>query len=301
MKLFPLQLFYLLEEGKFLRWGDDGTTIILHGKDVDNFENITLPKYFRHNKYSSFQRQLNLYGFRSTHDNKPSIRDIDSVREIFLKGFTRETKEKDLVNFHRRDSPINEEIEPRWKEGLRKRKSTRLKKTSENKIQKKRKREDDDPSADEAKQQRTAYPSQFRNGYYYVPLKKGLLAVDCSDLDPTLVIEELHRASKGWIVIDFKTYPILSPDEYDYVNGRGACYQVVSNIRAIIKYYADERKYERVSLRDEFLQVGSVEDEEFGSVDDEILGGKVEQKYYYFGELHHVTHPSCPEINKCLR
>lgn len=43
-------------------WTDDGTMIEI--KDQDRFEKEMISKYFSHNKFSSFARQLNFYGFR---------------------------------------------------------------------------------------------------------------------------------------------------------------------------------------------------------------------------------------------
>lgn len=43
-------------------WSDDGETFII--KDPDAFATQIIPQYFDHNKFSSFARQLNFYGFR---------------------------------------------------------------------------------------------------------------------------------------------------------------------------------------------------------------------------------------------
>lgn len=43
-------------------WSENGTTFIV--KQPREFAKIMLPRYFKHNNFSSFVRQLNFYGFR---------------------------------------------------------------------------------------------------------------------------------------------------------------------------------------------------------------------------------------------
>lgn len=43
-------------------WSDDGSSIIV--KDANRLASEIIPTIFKHNKYSSFVRQLNFYGFR---------------------------------------------------------------------------------------------------------------------------------------------------------------------------------------------------------------------------------------------
>lgn len=44
-----------------IRWSDDGNSFIV--LDEDKFARTLIPELFKHNKYSSFVRQLNMYGF----------------------------------------------------------------------------------------------------------------------------------------------------------------------------------------------------------------------------------------------
>lgn len=50
------------EDASIMTWSADGMSIQLY--NVKRLESEVLPKYFRHNKLSSFQRQLNYFGFR---------------------------------------------------------------------------------------------------------------------------------------------------------------------------------------------------------------------------------------------
>lgn len=57
-------LFSFLDEPQysdFIRWSDDGNSFIV--LDEDEFARRLIPELFKHNKYASFVRQLNMYGF----------------------------------------------------------------------------------------------------------------------------------------------------------------------------------------------------------------------------------------------
>ena len=60
---FPIRLYSILEmeDPSIIGWSHSG--VAFRVKDVDRFREETLPRYFRHQKITSFQRQLNLYGF----------------------------------------------------------------------------------------------------------------------------------------------------------------------------------------------------------------------------------------------
>jgi hypothetical protein len=60
---FPMRLYAILEteDALIVSWTKSG--LAFRVKDLARFREETLPKYYRHNKITSFQRQLNLYGF----------------------------------------------------------------------------------------------------------------------------------------------------------------------------------------------------------------------------------------------
>jgi len=89
--LFLLKLMALLEvpeNYKYIKWSDDGKSFVV--LDQVGFSKFILPQYFKHNKFSSFVRQLNLYGFRKVtplehglvqHEEKVEFR-----HPFFIKG-----------------------------------------------------------------------------------------------------------------------------------------------------------------------------------------------------------------------
>lgn len=60
--LAKLSTILSVESPGVVRWSDDGLSFEIH--DQKKFIDVVLPKYFRHNRYASFQRQLNYFGFR---------------------------------------------------------------------------------------------------------------------------------------------------------------------------------------------------------------------------------------------
>lgn len=62
---FILTLYTMLVESvEYIRWNSSGTAFEI--PDVERLSTDVLPKYFKHENYSSFQRQLNYFGFRKS-------------------------------------------------------------------------------------------------------------------------------------------------------------------------------------------------------------------------------------------
>jgi len=85
---FPERVHYMLDRcsraglAGVIAWRDHGRAFIVH--DTERFVRCVLPLYFKHSKWPSFQRQLNLYGFRRLGRGA----DAGSYyHELFLRGF----------------------------------------------------------------------------------------------------------------------------------------------------------------------------------------------------------------------
>ena len=105
-KSFLLRLFDILSDNtynKIIHWNNEGTGFIII--DSDKLANMILPNFYIHNKYSSFVRQLNIYGFhkmKSTisedgegfyHDKINKFTPKDQIKQI-----TRKNKKK-VINY----------------------------------------------------------------------------------------------------------------------------------------------------------------------------------------------------------
>mmetsp|Transcript_6031 Transcript_6031/g.12613 ORF Transcript_6031/g.12613 Transcript_6031/m.12613 type:complete len:534 (-) Transcript_6031:539-2140(-) len=71
--IFLQKTYHMIDtcDPRICTWSEDGLTFIV--KDTTLFETTIIPQFFKHNKFSSFVRQLNFYGFRK-------IKYCDSLR-----------------------------------------------------------------------------------------------------------------------------------------------------------------------------------------------------------------------------
>ena len=88
-KSFLSKLYEILKDityKEIISWNNEGNGIII--KDVSNLCKIILPKYFKHNNYSSFIRQLNIYGF---YKSQGILKEGEGFEhKIFCKEITKE-------------------------------------------------------------------------------------------------------------------------------------------------------------------------------------------------------------------
>ncbi|KAG9407260.1 DnaJ sub C member 7 [Aphanomyces cochlioides] len=59
------------EDSSIISWANNGSSIQI--LDTDRMAQYILPKYFKHSKYASFQRQLNYFGFRKWTKSQTNI------------------------------------------------------------------------------------------------------------------------------------------------------------------------------------------------------------------------------------
>ncbi|RHY07409.1 hypothetical protein DYB25_001321 [Aphanomyces astaci] len=70
-----------VESTEVLRWNKDGSAFEIH--DMDELTRTILPKYFKHNKYTSFQRQLNYFHFKKWTKSRANVCTFSN--EFFLR------------------------------------------------------------------------------------------------------------------------------------------------------------------------------------------------------------------------
>lgn len=90
------EVLMISEYSHVINWCDDGYGFIV--KDPSEFEKLVLPKYFKHNKFSSFIRQLNMYDFQK-------LRTKTIAKEFKHEFFCRH--KPSLINCIKRKTPEN--------------------------------------------------------------------------------------------------------------------------------------------------------------------------------------------------
>ena len=102
---FLLKLYQILENKDYkdiIEWSDDGKYFIV--KNLHDFTENVLPKYYKHNNYSSFIRQLNMYDFHKRKGN-PNEHIFEHVyfiknRKDLLKLIKRKSKKETNTNYN---------------------------------------------------------------------------------------------------------------------------------------------------------------------------------------------------------
>lgn len=108
-----------------IRWSDDGETFLV--PNHERFGNEVLPRFFKHNRFSSFVRQLNMYGFHKVPHLQQGALKTDPGQETELWEFRNENFKRDrpelLLQMQRKkgvrveDEPSNGTIKSRSQDG----------------------------------------------------------------------------------------------------------------------------------------------------------------------------------------
>ena len=83
---------------KIISWNNDGSAILI--KDTNKLCEIILPIFFKHNNFSSFVRQLNLYGF---HKSKGMIKEGELFEHEELNKESTNDQIEEIMNKYKRN------------------------------------------------------------------------------------------------------------------------------------------------------------------------------------------------------
>ncbi|CAD8083998.1 unnamed protein product [Paramecium sonneborni] len=108
LPVFLIKLKSMLEDRcnqQIISWNDLGNKVIIH--QIDQFKSSILPLYFKSSNYSSFQKQLNNYGFKNfrlsssqyVFYNEDWTYDYKRIHKIIRKGHRKEENVNSTSNF----------------------------------------------------------------------------------------------------------------------------------------------------------------------------------------------------------
>ena len=96
-KFFLSKLYDILNDTEYkdiISWNIEGNGLII--KETTKLCKIVLPKFYKHNNYSSFVRQLNMYGF---HKSQGILKDGEGFEhDIFCKTINKEQIKQIILN-----------------------------------------------------------------------------------------------------------------------------------------------------------------------------------------------------------
>ena len=98
-KPFLLRLYEILNEKEnqeIIHWNSEGNGLIIENINMLSF--IILPKYYSHNNYSSFVRQLNIYKFHKTKSKIISVCEELNKKNNLNQKMDINNKEKVKIN-----------------------------------------------------------------------------------------------------------------------------------------------------------------------------------------------------------
>lgn len=98
---FLLKLFQILKNNKYtncIHWSDDGNSIVI--SNITQLTKKILPKFFKHNNYASFVRQLNMYNFHKVRNNNQKQKDNEQIFQH--EKFRRDQNWEAILNIKRK-------------------------------------------------------------------------------------------------------------------------------------------------------------------------------------------------------
>jgi len=95
---FLVKLFNILNETQYksyIRWDQDGQTVII--SDLNGLTKKVLPKFYNHNNFASFVRQLNMYNFHKVRSNQKN-----GEEKYIHNEFKKSKTLKEIQSIHRK-------------------------------------------------------------------------------------------------------------------------------------------------------------------------------------------------------